>query len=500
MLRGEIIQNVSVTGTVVPAKQINLHFENLGKIKKIGVEIGAQVNAGQILVWLDTAELNAQLQSNYAALNIAEAKLAQILAGSREEALQVYQTAVSNAETDVANKKQALVDAKADAVNDLDEAYEDTLDEAKTAYTKADQALLITFAEIREEYFNGNDQIDLNVKSKEKVAKQDLSLAKNYLDTAENDSSYNNIELVLEEMKTALTVIRDALAYLRLAMNDASVKNLVSSTHKTSVDTERTTIDTELTALTSVEQKIKSTEITNQTNINAAEANLSASEAALKKAQDELALKKAAPRQADIDLAEAEVRQAKANILQIQAKINKNVLRAPTSGIITALEKEEGEIAVADFAIVSMINSGRFQIEANVSETEIARVDLNDKAEMTLDALGPEEKFIGQIIKINPAETVISGVIYYRVTSIFDAEDARIKPGMTVNLDIQTDKKENVLYLPYYVVRGIDGQKFVDILRDGKIIEQIIKTGLEGENRIEIIEGLEEGDEVAVER
>ncbi|MEA2113497.1 MAG: efflux RND transporter periplasmic adaptor subunit [Patescibacteria group bacterium] len=498
--KGEIIQNVSVTGTVIPAKQIDLQLEDWGRIRKIEVEVGDKVVAGQSLVRLNTAELDAQLQSNYAALNVAEAKLAQILAGSREEALQVYQTVVLNAEIDVADKEQALINVQVNAANDLNEAYEDALDEAKIAYTKADQALLITFAEMREEYFNGNDQIDLNVKSEESIAKQSLLSARGYLDAAESDSSYNNIELVLEEIKSALDDIRDALAYLRLAMNDASVKNLVSSTHETSVDTERTTIDTELIALTSAEQKIKSTEISNQTNINTAEANLNTSKATLKKAENELALKEAAPRQTDIDLAEAEVRRARANVAQIQEKINKNILRAPMNGTITALNKEEGEIAVADFAIVSMINSGRFQIEANISETEIARVNLGDKAEMTLDALGPEEKFIGQIIKIDPAETIISGVIYYRVTSVFDAEDARIKPGMTVNLDIQTDRKENILYLPYYLIKGINGQKFVNVLKNGKIVEQIIKTGLEGENRIEIIEGLKEGDEVVLER
>jgi len=64
---------------------------------------------------------------------------------------------------------------------------------------------------------------------------------------------------------------------------------------------------------------------------------------------------------------------------------------------------------------------------------------------MTLDALGPDEKFAGQIIKINPAETVVSGVIYYQITSIFDAEDERIKSGMTVNLDIETDKRKRFI-------------------------------------------------------
>ncbi|MBU2579860.1 efflux RND transporter periplasmic adaptor subunit [Patescibacteria group bacterium] len=487
--RGEIIQNVSATGTVVPAKQIDLQFENSGKINKVEVGIGDKVVAGQVLVRLNVAELSAQIQSYYAALNIAQAKLAQILAGNREEDIRIYQTAVSNAEVDIVNKEQALDDVEIDAENDLEEAYEDALDAVKTSYTKADKALLITFAEIKEEYFNGNDQIDSNVKSWEQIAKNDLSSAK----------TYNNIEAVLEEMKSALTTIRDALAYLRLAMNDASVKSSVSSTHKTSVDTERTNIDTEIVALTAAEQGIKSVAITNQININAARADLVTAESVLQKAKDELALKKADPRQTDIDLAEAEIKQARANILQIQEKINKNILRAPTDGTITALAKEEGEIAAANSTVVSMINSGRFQIEANISETEIAKVDLGDKVEMTLDALGPAEKFVGEIIKIDPAETIISGVIYYKITSVFDVEDGRIKSGMTVNLDIQTDKKENVLYLPYYVVKGINGDKFVNLLKDGEVVELIIKTGLEGENRIEIVEGLEEGEEVVME-
>jgi multidrug efflux pump subunit AcrA (membrane-fusion protein) len=89
-------------------------------------------------------------------------------------------------------------------------------------------------------------------------------------------------------------------------------------------------------------------------------------------------------------------------------------------------------------------------------------------------------------------------VIYYKATSVFDVEDARIKSGMTVNLDIQTDKKEDVLYLPYYVVKERNGDRYVQVLENGKLKEKIIKTGLEGETMIEIIEGLAEGEKVVV--
>jgi len=340
----------------------------------------------------------------------------------------------------------------------------------------------------------------LNVKDKENVIKKDLSSAEDYLSLTDDNPNYDNIDLVLDEMTIAVKSARDALAYLRTALDDPGVSSSVSSTDETSVDTQRASIDSELISLTSAEQKISSTEIDNQTNINAAQSNFETAEAALKKAQDELAAEQAGPRQVDIDLAQAEVRQAQANLRQSQEKINKAILRAPLAGIITAVDKEQGEIAQANSTIVSMIGSGNFQIEANVSETEIAKVNIGDIIEMTLDALGPDEEFPGRLIKIDPAETVVSGVIYYKVTSVFEVEDERIKSGMTVNLDIQTDKKENVLSLPYYLIKEKNGQKYVFVLEDEEIKEKVIKTGLEGETGVEIIEGLAEGESVVVER
>lgn len=498
VVRGEVVQNVSVTGTVVSASQIDLEFESSGRIRTIEVVVGDQVVVGQTLIRLNSGELNAQLQASRAVLEMAQAKLAQTLAGTRLEDIQVYQAAVSKTEVDVANKEQASIDVRDDVANDLDAAYEDALDAIRTAYTTSDQTLLITSVNIRQKYFNSGSQIALNVREKENVAKNDLFVAQDYLDLAEVGFDYDKVESALDKMEIAVKSIRDSLAYLRSALDDVTVSASVSTVDKTSIDTARANIDSELVDLTAVEQNINSTEITNQTDLNTAQANLETARAILKKAQDELISKQAGPRQIDIDLSQAEVRQAEANLLKSQEQINKLVLRAPVSGIITVIEKEVGETAQANLTIISMISIGRFQIKANVSETEIAKVDLNDEAEMTLDALGPDEKFFGRIIKIDPAETVVSGVIYYQVTSVFDAEDERIKSGMTVNLDIQTDKRQDILYLPYYVIKARNGDQYVEVLEQEEIKERIIETGLEGETSVEIIKGLNEGEQVVI--
>jgi len=147
-----------------------------------------------------------------------------------------------------------------------------------------------------------------------------------------------------------------------------------------------------------------------------------------------------------------------------------------------------------------MINQGQFQIEANVSETDISKIKLGNNIALTLDSLGPNEKFSGKVIKIDPAETVVSGVIYYKVTSVFDMEDARIKSGMTVNMDIETDKRENVLVLPYYLIKEKNDRKYILAKEENDVIEKEIKTGLEGEIMVEILDGLNEGDMAAAEK
>jgi len=512
VVRGEVMELVSVTGTVISAKEIDLQFEKAGEIRKVEIEVGDQVFTGQVLVRLDTAELNAQLQASQAALEIAQAKLDQTLAGTKPEDIQVYRAAVTKAEVDVTNKKQALIDAQVDADNDLDQDYEDVWDTFNDAYLKSDNAI----HQYIDDLFTGDDtsnpQLTFNTTNSQAendaewqriVAGNELIKFKNEIDNL-NTQDYNDLDNALIKAKEHLIIVGNFLARLNEALNGAFTTTAVTSsdlsTYQSNLSIARTNVNTALTNLTTQEQTIASTKITNQTNINIAQSNLETVQAVLKKAQDELTAKQADPRQVDIDLTQAEVRQAQANLRQVQEKINKSILRAPVAGIITLIEKEEGEMAQANQIIVSMIGAGLFQVEANISETEIAKVSIGDIVLMTLDALGPEEKFAGRLIKIDPAETVVSGVIYYKVTSVFDAEDERIKPGMTVNLDIQTAQKENVLSLPYYLIKERDGQKYVLVLEDKEIKEKNIKTGLEGETGVEIIEGLIEGEKVVMER
>jgi HlyD family secretion protein len=148
----------------------------------------------------------------------------------------------------------------------------------------------------------------------------------------------------------------------------------------------------------------------------------------------------------------------------------------------------------------SVISSNRFEVESNVPEVDIAKIKAGNVARVTLDAYGPDEIFGARVVKINPGETVIEGVSTYKITLSFDEYNEKIKPGMTANIDIETDKKEGVIRLPQRAITRDEGKSMIRIYpeEDGKTPEEKeIKTGLRGsDGMVEIISGVTEGEKV----
>lgn len=132
-------------------------------------------------------------------------------------------------------------------------------------------------------------------------------------------------------------------------------------------------------------------------------------------------------------------------------------------------------------------------------EADIAKVKIENQAEITLDAYGNDELFVANVIAIDPAETVIDGVSTYKVTLQFSHENGRIKSGMTANINILSDKRENIIAIPQRAVTIKNGDKIVRIVDGEVILDRIVETGLRGSNgNIEIISGISEGDNVII--
>jgi len=193
---------------------------------------------------------------------------------------------------------------------------------------------------------------------------------------------------------------------------------------------------------------------------------------------------------------QAQVASAQANVQSIQVNINNASLVSPINGVVTVQNAKVGEVAIAGQTITSIISANNFEIDAYVPETDIGKVAVGDSVNMTFDAF-PGENFAGKVFYIDPAETIESGVVDYLVKVSFDTPDARIKSGLTANLDINTQTDQNALILPEYAVIQNASGTYVDILQNGAETQVPVTLGIHDQNgNVEIASGVTDGEQV----
>jgi multidrug efflux pump subunit AcrA (membrane-fusion protein) len=496
--RGEIIQKISETGQVKKGELINLSFENSGKIEKIYVKVGEKVKEGEKLIKLDTSQLFIQLREAEANLALAKANLNKLLAGAKKEEIKIAETFIENAKINLERAKENLEDIKALAKENLKAVNEDALNILENSYLIAYNAFNVVDS-IQRRYFIKNDQEGIETReNKDKIEKAVL-LIKSLLDKAKSQREI--VEIALAQTKENLIKIYKALETIREICQEASYRDVILANDKNALDSQKTNINTAITNVTNSQQTITLTKLTNQKDINQALTKVSLAEGELKKAKDNLALIKAEPREIDINLHQAQISQAEAKISLLKNQIEKATLVSPMAGKIAKIEKEVGEIVqpMLDKFIISILPEKPFQIEVNIYEEDIGKIKIANSVDITFPAF-PEKIFKGKVIFVDPAEKLIEGVVYYKVTIGFEEEiPLGIKPGMTADVTIITAFKKNVLVLPKRTIQKKDEKEMVEILKNGKIEQREIKIGLEGSNDlVEIISGLKEGEKVIV--
>jgi HlyD family secretion protein len=220
--------------------------------------------------------------------------------------------------------------------------------------------------------------------------------------------------------------------------------------------------------------------------------------------------------------------QAKAFLKQANDDLSKTTIYAPMAGTITDLNKEEGEIAIGsqfqEDVILVISDLTEMEAQVNVDENDIVSIGTGQEAEIEVDAL------LGQILKgvvheiANSANASGAGTADQKTEfeikiGITDPPET-LRPGMTAGAEVFTKTNENALSVPIQAVavRTVDqltlpGESrkdaearftadrdgFVEIvfcIEDGKAVARQVKTGIQSDELIEILEGLEEGDEV----
>jgi len=188
----------------------------------------------------------------------------------------------------------------------------------------------------------------------------------------------------------------------------------------------------------------------------------------------------------DKDAQRARINSAEAQIEAVESQIKDTKMFSPINGMILKRNVDQFETTVANSPtpVFTVGNPQDLVIETNVPESDILKIKLGQDAKVSFDALLATEIFDASVTEIDPASTVVQDVVNYRIKLKLVSPDARIKPGMSANIDVMTAEKDGVLMIPLRAVHTDGTQKYVDILLDAKnnlTERRNITLGLEGD-------------------
>lgn len=275
-----------------------------------------------------------------------------------------------------------------------------------------------------------------------------------------------------------------------------------------------------------------------QAQVDQAQANLNAARANYQKTKSMLIydeanykryktlFKKNYVSKSDLDLAEATyhadlaaLSSLNAQIAQSSATLRNNLTNlrytkivSPVNGVVVSRAVDVGQTVAASFTTPTLFTVAQdltqMQIEVSVSEADIGKIKMGQNVDYTLDGY-PNETFKGTVSQVRISPTTVSNVVTYTVIVSVNNDDEILKPGMTANVSIITNKKENALSVENAALRFTPekitgGKKYKEqgiwLLTKNKPTRVNIKLGVADSDYTEIISPeIKEGDDVIVE-
>jgi HlyD family secretion protein len=209
--------------------------------------------------------------------------------------------------------------------------------------------------------------------------------------------------------------------------------------------------------------------------------------AQLEDAQREWERMKDGPNADDISAAEAKVAAA-------EATVSLGKIEAPFGGTITKAFPKVGDEVTTGSSAFRVDDLLELFVEVEISEVDINRITVGQKADLTFDAI-IGETFTGKVIEVSSVGNDNGSGVDFLVTLQIIDPIAQVRPGMTAAVNIIVSEIKDVLSVPNRAVRLKEGQRIVYILKDGEIQEVEVEFGSSSDIYSEIVAGdIEEGD------
>lgn len=407
---------ISASGTVEPAENPNLAFASGGRVTQVRVSTGEKVYPGATLASLDVSVLAAQRAQAQANADVAQAHLAEMLAGARQEDVRAKQTAVDQANNALLN---LYMNAATNILQSYDKAFSGFSQNTDNLFSQPNTSSpVLTFTTI-------NSQLASTVVTDRILAQQGLTAWQNE-NNALPGASREHIEAALEVSLGHLHALRTYSDQLLAALGNAIVTTTFSqssmSAAQTSVGSYRDTVNALISTLQSAQQQIV------------------ASKLGVQSAVDSLTQVTAGSTPEQVAAARATLAAAQANAESIEAQIRNSTIVALFAGTVASVHIKTGDIVMANTPAITLDPESALQATVYFSEIDITKVHVGDVARVTLDAYGSGRVFDAHVVSVDSAPTQIGTGTGYKATLQFLKNDSAIKSGMTANIIISLTK------------------------------------------------------------
>jgi macrolide-specific efflux system membrane fusion protein len=172
-------------------------------------------------------------------------------------------------------------------------------------------------------------------------------------------------------------------------------------------------------------------------------------------------------------------------------------LVAPINGQVIVQTVQPGQTVTTSDAVTVL--SDRLIVQAQVDETDIGKVKLGQKAIISLDAY-PDTKVEGKVDHIYYESTIVNNVTIYEVNILPKRVPVIFRSGMSANVDIIEQRKENILTLPLDAVKQDQEGSFVLISQGNgeKPVKRRVQLGIADDKNVEVVSGLETTEKIVI--
>lgn len=487
--KGTISTTVTGTGQVSASNQIDLKSKVSGDIVSLPVITGQEVTAGDLILQVDSRDAAMSLES-------AQISLEKLIQPADDVSILQARNSIESAKE--SNKK---------AIDDLAKSYDDGFNTVANAFLDIPDIM----TGLKDLFYSDGGYL-----SDQKVRYSTGQVGQDYRDAAEVsfDTAKASYDTVLVKYKS-----------LNRTSSTTSIESLIMDTYDMVRATAQAVKDSKNAVDYIVDQqsdKNRASGVSAQSDLsgwtsktNSHLSSLLSTKNSIINLKDTIASssrtlsEKTASLQKLLEGADAlDIRSQQLVIQQKQNALNDYYLRAPFDGVIAKLSVKKGDSVSGSTSIGTFITRQKVA-DISLNEVDVSKVKTGQKVTLTFDAID-DFTITGQVVEVDLVGTVSQGVVSYNVKIGFDAQDDRIKSGMSVSASIITETKQDVLVVPNASIKSQSGISYVEVpgysvseddWSTGVVLEngpsqKNIETGLSDDSYTEVTSGLAQGDQI----